>query len=145
MVERGDERRGMILGIVGVFIFSITLPATRIALVELKPITVGIGRSAVAAIIASLILIITRQPWPDRDKIGKLFFAGIGIVLGFPLFSALAMETVDASHGGVVVGLLPLATADCAVVVSGDRPSRKFWFIAALESMSVLVFSLELS
>ena len=67
-----------------VFIFSITLPATRIALVELNPITVGISRSAVAAIIASLILIITRQPWPDRDKIGKLFFAGIGIVLAFP-------------------------------------------------------------
>lgn len=136
-----DELKGMLLGVVGVAIFSVTLPATRIAVTGLDPVIVGLGRAVVAAAVAALILAVTRQPLPDRRHWWPLVIVAFGVVLGFPLFSAIAMQTVAASHGGIVLGVLPLATTVAGAVFCGERPSAGFWALAVLGSALVVVFA----
>ncbi len=139
--KHGDETRGMALGVLGVVIFSVTLPATRVALVELDPVIVGLGRAVLAGIFAGVILLATRQPWPSRRDIGHLIVVALGVVIGFPLFSAIAMQSVPASHGGVMLGILPLATAACGALVARERPSRGFWLVGCFGSALVAVFA----
>ena len=136
------EWQGMLLGIVGVAIFSLTLPATRIAVVDWSPVTVGLGRAVVAALLAGAVLILTRQPIPSRSDFGKLAIVALGVVFGFPLCSAIAMQYVPAAHGGVVLGVLPLATAVAGVFVAHERPSLGFWAVGFLGSAAVVVFAL---
>jgi drug/metabolite transporter (DMT)-like permease len=137
-----DTSRGYLLALAGVVIFGLTLPFTRIAVAELPPVFVGLGRAIVAALIAAVMLAMTRSPRPIRRDILKLLVAGFGIVIGFPVFSAIAMQTAPASHGGVVLGILPLATAAAAMVFAGERPTAKFWLWAAAGSAAVVVFAL---
>jgi drug/metabolite transporter (DMT)-like permease len=132
-----DTSRGYLLALAGVVIFGLTLPFTRIAVAELPPVFVGLGRAIVAALIAAVMLAMTRSPRPIRRDILKLLVAGFGIVIGFPVFSAIAMQTAPASHGGVVLGILPLATAAAAMVFAGERPTAKFWLWAAAGSAAV--------
>jgi len=136
-----DEAKGMALGFVGVAIFSLTLPVTRIALEGLEPVMVGLGRAVVAAAVAAVILVATRQPVPPRRHWGRLVVVALGVVLGFPLFSAIAMTTVPAAHGGVVMGVLPLATTVAGALFCGERPSARFWALAALGSALVIAFA----
>jgi len=136
-----DTTRGLLLALAGVVIFGLTLPFTRIAVAELPPVFVGLGRAVVAAIIAALMLAMTRSPRPIRRDLLKLLVAGFGIVIGFPVFSAIAMQSAPASHGGVVLGILPLATAAAAIVFAGERPSRRFWLWAMAGSAAVVAFA----
>jgi drug/metabolite transporter (DMT)-like permease len=137
-----DTTRGYLLALAGVVIFGLTLPFTRIAVAELPPVFVGLGRAIVAALIAAVMLAMTRSPRPIRRDILKLLVAGFGIVIGFPVFSAIAMQTAPASHGGVVLGILPLATAAAAMVFAGERPSARFWVWAVAGSAAVVTFAL---
>lgn len=134
--------KGYLLAFAGVVIFGLTLPFTRIAVAELPPVFVGLGRAIVAAVIAATMLSVTRSPRPVRRDMMKLLLAGFGIVIGFPLFSAIAMQTAPASHGGVVLGILPLATAATAIVFAGENPSVKFWAWAIAGSIAVVTFAL---
>ena len=136
-----DELKGMLLGVVGVTIFSVTLPATRIAVTGLDPVIVGLGRAVVAAAVAALILAVSRQPLPDRRHWWRLAVVSLGVVLGFPLFSAIAMVSVPAAHGGVVMGVLPMATTVAGAVLCGERPSAGFWALAVFGSALVVVFA----
>jgi len=136
-----DEIKGMALGVVGVAIFSITLPATRIAVSGLEPVIVGLGRAVVAAGLAALTLAITRQPLPTPAQLKRLVVTALGVVLGFPLFSAIAMLYVPAVHGGIVLGVLPLATTAAGAVFCGEKPSPKFWAVALLGSALVVAFA----
>ena len=137
-----DELKGMLLGVIGVAIFSVTLPATRIAVLGgLDAVFVGLGRAAVAAAVAALILAVRRQPFPDRRHWGRLMVVALGVVLGFPLFSAIAMVSVPAAHGGVVMGVLPLATTVAGAVLCGERPSAGFWTLAIFGSALVVAFA----
>lgn len=136
-----DEVKGMLLGVIGVAIFSLTLPATRVAVAVLDPVTVGLGRAVVAAMVAVAILFLTRQPIPKRRTLGRLLMVAFGIVLGFPLFMTIAMQSVPAVHGGIVLGVLPLATTVGAALFCRERPSRGFWAMAVLGSALVLVFA----
>ncbi|MEM7633373.1 MAG: DMT family transporter [Pseudomonadota bacterium] len=133
--------KGYLLAFAGVVIFGLTLPFTRIAVAELPPVFVGLGRAIAAAVIAGIMLSVTRSPRPVRRDLLKLVLAGFGIVIGFPLFSAIAMQTAPASHGGVVLGILPLATAAAAIAFAGENPSLKFWAWAIAGSISVVVFA----
>ena len=137
-----NSTKGYLLAFAGVVIFGLTLPFTRIAVAELPPVFVGLGRAIVAAVIAGIMLSVTRSPRPVRRDIMKLLLAGFGIVIGFPLFSAIAMQTAPASHGGVVLGILPLATAAAAIAFAGENPSMKFWGWAVSGSVVVVVFAL---
>jgi drug/metabolite transporter (DMT)-like permease len=134
--------RGYILGLVGVAIFSLTLPLTRIAVSELDPLFISLGRTVFAAAIALPLLLISRQPVPSVTDLKQLLFVASGVVFGFPLLSAIAMKSVPASHGGVVLGALPLATAAMSTVFAGERPSPVFWFWAILGSLAVISFAL---
>jgi len=137
----GDERLGLALGLVATLLFSLTLPATRAAVPELGAIGVGIGRTVVAAVPAALYLVLVRAPLPRRADRIPLAIASLGVVIGFPLFSAIAMLTVPAGHGGVVLGILPLATAAAAVMIAGERPSRGFWLCGIAGTVAVVGFA----
>jgi drug/metabolite transporter (DMT)-like permease len=136
------ETRGYLLGFLGVVIFGMTLPLTRIAVLELHPLFVSIGRTVLAAGAALPILLLSRQPWPSRADLPRLAIIAGGVVIGFPVFSAVAMQWVPASHGGVVLGMLPLVTAAMSPVFAGETPSRRFWIWAVAGSAFVIVFAL---
>lgn len=142
MFPLSDTAKGYLLGLTAVIIFGLTLPTTRIAVAELPATFVGLGRALVAAAIAAVFLKLGNAPRPTRAQIGKLALASAGIIFGFPLLSAIAMKTAPAAHGGVVLGILPLATALAGVVFAGERPSRGFWICGLIGSTAVVVFSL---
>lgn len=136
------SRVGMFWGAVGVCSFSLTLPATRLAVASMDPLLVGLGRAVIAAGLGAVVLWFTRQPRPNASQWRQLFITGLGVVIGFPLLSAWAMRLVPASHGAVVVGLLPLATAMVAVLRTHERPSPAFWLAAVAGSAAVVAFAL---
>ncbi|MCK5877784.1 MAG: DMT family transporter [Candidatus Marithrix sp.] len=136
------ESKGMLLGILGVVSFGLTLPATRYIIEYFDPIFIGLGRAVVAAVFAALLLIITKQAIPNKKQLSKLIIIAFGVVIGFPVLSAWAMQTVPASHGGVVLGLLPLATAIVGVLISNERPSIGFWLSGIMGSAIVIIYSL---
>lgn len=135
------ETLGLFFGFLGVLSFSLTLPATRVAVTVLDPMFVGLGRGVVAGAVAALILWITRQPLPTKNQWGSLAIVSLGVVLGFPLLSAWAMQELPAAHGAVVLGLLPLLTAVAGVLRTGDRPSRLFWVASSIGSATVVGFA----
>ncbi len=135
------ESRGLLLGFIGVLIFSLTLPMTRVAVAELDPWLIGLGRAVVAAIPAALYLAWRRAPRPRRAELSPLAAVAIGVIVGFPVCSSIGMQTVPASHGAIVVGVLPLATALFAAGLGGERPSKAFWLFAVAGSAVVLVFA----
>ena len=138
-----NEIKGVILGFVGVAIFSLTLPATRIAVVGgLDPMFVALGRAVLAAFIAGIILLITKQSVPPKRYWKRLFFVSFGIVLGFPLCMTFAMKSLPASHGGIVLGVLPLATTAAAAAFCWERPGIGFWILAILGSSLVVIFAM---
>lgn len=126
----------------GVFGFSLTLPATRIAAHEIHPLVLGPGRGAVAGIFALAILWLRRERLPNRQELVALALVALGVVIGFPLCTSYALTQVPAQHAVVIVGLSPLATSIAAVLRNGERPSRAFWLWALLGAGSVLAFGI---
>lgn len=144
-VARGgvsDATAGMVLGLIGVVAFSLTLPMTRVALRELDPWFIGLGRAVLAALPAALWLAATRSRLPSRAQMASLARVSLGVVVGFPVCSSIGMQTVPASHGAIVVGVLPLATALFAAWLGGERLSRAFWLCAIAGSAIVIAFAL---
>ena len=137
-----SERKGLILGLVGVVIFGLTLPATRASLTGLDPWFIALGRGIVAGTAAAIVLVATGQPRPPRKDWRRLVLASAGVVLGFPLLATIAMQYAPASHGGVVLALLPLATALAGVALAGERPSAGFWACGIAGTVAVLAFAL---
>ena len=134
------ETQGTIYGLLGVLGFSLTLPATRVAVSELDPLIVGLGRAFVAAILAAILLWATRQPLPTCNQLKGLLVVVFGVILGFPLLSTWAMQQLPAAHGAVVLGLLPLVTAIAGVMRAGERPSWQFWIASTVGSITVISF-----
>ena len=137
----GADLEGFLLGALGVLSFSLTLPATRVAVADLDGTVVGLGRALVAAALAALTLAWTRQAWPSRRHLPGLALAAGGVVIGFPLLSAWAVERVESAHAAVLTGLLPIGTAVGAVLLAGERPSRAFWGVSLLGLAAVLGFA----
>jgi len=141
-MERG-ETFGYLLGFLAVLAFSLTLPATRVAVSALPPEVVGLGRAVCAGLVAAVVLALTRAARPrGREWLGLAVVAG-GVVFGFPFLSAWAMQYLPASHGAVVLALLPLATALFGALRAGERPSVGFWLVSALGSALVVAFALQ--
>jgi drug/metabolite transporter (DMT)-like permease len=137
-----DETRGMLLGLTGVLIFSLTLPCTRLAVHELDPTFVALGRALVAAMLAAAWLWSRGAPLPPRAAWRPLAAVALGCVLGFPWLTSIAMRTLPASHGAVLVGVLPLMTAIWAALLGRERPSGGFWLIALAGSALTVGFAL---
>jgi len=136
------ESKGMLLGFIGVAVFSLTLPVTRLAMADSDPVVFGLGRSLLAAAVAAAILLATRQRWPRGREWRALAVVAAGVIFGFPLLSAWGMQRVPAAHGGVVLGILPLATVMASVVMLRERPSLGFWLISLTGGAAVVTFSL---
>lgn len=134
------ETIGLALGTLGVVIFGGTLPATRVALGTFTPWFITHGRAAMASIAAALLLMALRKRLPRKDA-PALFLAGLLLVFGFPIFSSIAMQTVPASHGGVVLGVLPLTTSIFAALIGGERPSPFFWMCGVAGAALVVAFA----
>ncbi len=132
---------GLLLGALAVIAFSLTLPATRAAVPELGATLVGLGRAVVAAALAGVLLTVRRERLPERRYWPRLALVAGGVVVGFPLLSALALRAMPSAHGAVLVGLLPGATAVAAVLRARERPSAAFWLASATGLVCVLAFA----
>lgn len=137
--------KGYLYGLVGVMCFSLTLPATRIAVMDIDPTIVGFGRAVFAAALAFFALWIGREKIPAKKHWGSIAVVTLGAVLGFPLLTTLAMAHTDASHGAVVLGLLPLSTAIFAVIICRERPSLAFWVASVIGALLVVGYTLQKS
>ncbi len=133
---------GLALGALGVLAFSFSLPATRLAVADLDPLLVAFGRAVVAGLLSIALLAATQAPRPSAAQVRALVLVALGVVVGFPLCTSLALHRLPASHGAVVVGLLPAATAAAAVVRAGERPTRAFWAASGAGLVAVLAFAL---
>ena len=129
-------------GLLGVLIFSLTLPSTRIAVSGFDPVFVGLGRAIVAAGLSLILIVVTRQTIPPLRSLPSFCIVVAGVVIGFPLLSAIAMRDAPASYGAVITGLLPLSTALFGVWRAGERPSVQFWIFAGLGSALIVGFAL---
>ncbi len=138
----GEEAKGLAWGFAGVALFSLTLPATRAAVAHLDPVFVALGRALLAAACAVAVLAITRTRRPTPAEWRLLALSAAGVVFGFPLFTTWAMRHVPASHGAVVLAVLPLATAAAGAIVARERPSPGFWIVGVAGSLVVLAFAL---
>ncbi len=136
------ERLGLVLGFVGMAIFGGTLPATRIAVSAIDPLALTSLRTAIAGICSLALLIVLRRPFPPRSLWFQLAVASVCVSILFPFLMALAVQTVDASHGGVVLGALPIATALVAVLITHERPKPLFWVASLAGAALVVAFAL---
>jgi drug/metabolite transporter (DMT)-like permease len=136
------ERLGLVLGFVGMVIFGGTLPATRIAVSAIDPMALTALRTAIAGLCSLALLIVLRRPLPPRSLWPQLAIAMLCVSVLFPLLMALAVQTVDASHGGVVLGILPIATALVAVTITHERPRPLFWVASIAGAALVVAFAL---
>lgn len=141
-----NETRGLWLGLVGVMIFALTLPMTRIAVgtaeaPQMPGTFIALGRAVVAAALSAVFLLATRAPWPARRDWWPLAVTAGGVVIGFPLFTSIAMRHVEAIHASVIIGLLPLATAAVAALLHRQRPSSGFWLCAVTGSALVVGYA----
>lgn len=133
------RRHALALGWLGVLGFSVTLPATRLADPSFGGWTVGFGRALPAALLGAAILVVMRQPLlPPRAELPRLLVVVGGVVIGFPLFTSLALETVQSAHGAVVTGLIPAATAGAAILLAGERPRGSYWVALVIGLAGVL-------
>ncbi len=135
--ERG---KAFFLAFLGVLGFSGTLVATRAAVEDLSPVLVGLGRAVVAAVPALILLLWRRERLPARRHWTGLALVSLGVIVGFPLLTALALREVPASHATVVIAISPLATALVAVLRTGERPSVRFWLASAFGGGAVVWF-----
>lgn len=129
-------------GFIGVLIFSGSLPATRVAVADFSPLFLTAARAGIAAVLGAAALSLLRQARPGRRDILPLIVVSLGVVIGFPLLTALALQHVTAAHSIVFIGLLPLATALFGVIRGGERPRPAFWLFSLSGAATVAGFAL---
>ena len=145
--QAGGHRRGLWLGLLGVAIFALTLPMTRLAVgtpeaPQMSGVFIALGRAVVAGILSAIFLLATQAPLPHRSQWKPLALVALGVVFGFPLCTSIAMRHVEAVHASVIVGVLPLATAAVGAWLHRQRPSAGFWACAATGTALVVAFAL---
>jgi len=133
---------GWLNGFLGVLIFSGSLPATRVAVLQFDPIFLTVARATIAGALALVMLLVFRQKRPSRAQLVPLLVVALGVVVGFPLLTALALQHVTSAHSIVFIGLLPLATAVFGVLRGGEQPRPAFWFFSVTGSLLVAGFAL---
>lgn len=134
---------GLFLGFLGVIMFGGTLPFTRLAVSELSPWFVTFGRASVAGVLALLILLALRKQPIKKENFFRLSMSALCLVIGFPVFMGIAMQTVPSSHGGVVLGVMPLSTAVFATLFAGEKATITFWVWSAIGAALVITFALQ--
>ncbi len=129
-------------GLLGVIIFSGSLPASRVAVADFTPVFLTSARAAIAALMGICFLLLLRQQRPARGDLLSLMIVAGGVVVGFPLLSSLALERITSAHSTVYIGLLPLLTAIFGVIRGGERPKPAFWLFSLVGAATVVAFAL---
>ncbi|AJD51716.1 EamA-like transporter family protein [Thalassospira xiamenensis M-5 = DSM 17429] len=132
---------GWISGLIGILIFSGSLPATRIAVMDFDPLFLTVARATIAGLLAATLLLISRPNRPQKSDWMSLLVVAGGVVVGFPLLTALALEHITSARSIVFIGLLPLATAIFGVLRGGERPQPVFWLFSIVGSGLVAGFA----
>ncbi|MDM1296240.1 DMT family transporter [Sphingobacterium sp. N143] len=140
-MDRLKSSNGWINGLIGVLIFSGSLPATRVAVLDLNPIFVTAARASIAGLLALMVLLISKEKLPPRTQFIPLSIVSFGVVIGFPLLSAMALRYVTSAHSMIFVGILPISTAIFGIVRGGERPRPIFWVFAILGSLLVVGYA----
>jgi drug/metabolite transporter (DMT)-like permease len=137
-----SQASGWLYGFLGVLIFSGSLPATRLAVLDFDPVFLTVARAGIAGVLGLGLLLIFREKRPQRADMVPLLITAVGVVIGFPLLTALALQHITSAHSVVFIGLLPLATAIFGVLRGGERPRPLFWLFSGLGSALVAGFAL---
>lgn len=132
---------GWLNGFLGVLIFSGSLPATRAAVMDFDPVFLTVARATIAALLGIALLLAAREKFPERGDVPSLIVVAIGVVIGYPLLTALALQHITSAHSIVFVGLLPLATAIFGVLRGGERPRAAFWLFSCVGSALVVGYA----
>jgi len=133
---------GLVSGLIGVVIFSGSLPATRVGVMGFSPLFLTAARAVIAGALAAALLVILREPRPARRDLASLAVTALGVVVGFPLLTAMALRHITSAHSIVYIGLLPLSTAVFGVLRGGERPKPLFWLFSGIGSAAVVGFAL---
>lgn len=136
------KTNGWVNGFIGMTIFAGSLPATRAAVVDLAPVFLTCARATIAALLGLVLLVIFRARRPVMQDLPSLVITAMGVVVGFPLLTSLALQHVSSAHSIVFLGLLPVCTATFAVLRGGERPRPAFWFFSLLGSAVVAGYAL---
>nr|WP_312969501.1 DMT family transporter [Brucella intermedia] len=137
----GSKTAGWINGFLGVLIFSGSLPATRLAVIDIDPTFLTMARASIAGALGLALLLVFREPFPRRNDVISLVVVALGVVVGFPLLTGLALQHMTSAHAIVFIGLLPLATAIFAVLRGGERPRPMFWLFSVVGSLIVASYA----
>ncbi|WP_313091339.1 DMT family transporter [Chryseobacterium flavum] len=132
---------GWINGFIGVLLFSGSMPATKLAVMEMSPIFVTIARAVIAGILALSVLVLYNEKRPEKEQFFSLVLVAVGCVIGFPLLSSLALQYVSSAHSIVFLGMLPLATAIFGVFRGGEKPHPVFWLFSVTGSFLVIGYA----
>jgi len=135
------ESLGLGYGLVGVLVFSLTLPASKVAVGSFGALVVGPGRALIAAIFATLMLWSRHEKIPRKTYLPGFIIIGVGAIFGFPLLTAWAMERLPASQGAVELALVPLATAAVSALRHGEKPSLSFWICSVGGALTVIAYT----
>ena len=136
------ETKGMLIGFIGILIFSLTLPVSKIAVLSFDPYFIAFGRATLAGIVALVYLLSKKEPIPAKTDFAKFVVIALGVVFGFPIFTTVAMTEGSSSHGAVILGMMPLATTVIGVIRFKERPSLGFWLVSLLGAVLVVVYAL---
>lgn len=136
-----DTTQAWVNGFIGVVLFSGSLPATKIAVLEFNPVFVTLARASMAGILALIALLVFKEKRPSKEQLFPLAMVALGVVVGFPLLSALALQHVSSAHSIVFVGILPLATAIFGILRGGERPRPIFWLFSLIGSILVVGYA----
>lgn len=139
--SKENSSKGWKNGFIGVLIFSGSLPATRAAVLDLDPVFVTVSRATIAGLLALCVLLLFKEKRPARKQIASLAIVSLGVVIGFPLLSAMALQYVTSAHSVVFLGMLPLTTAIFAVMRGAERPRPAFWLFSIAGSLLVIGFA----
>jgi drug/metabolite transporter (DMT)-like permease len=131
---------GVLWGLLGIIAFSFTLPFTRVAVATIHPFFMTTGRATLAAVFALAVFLVVKPLKPTRSQFIRLVIVALGVVIGFPLFTSLALQQVPSAHGTVVIALLPAVTALFVVIRTGERPNVLFWIASTAGALAVISF-----
>ena len=136
------ETKGILIGFIGILIFSLTLPVSKIAVLSFDPYFIAFGRATLAGMIALVYLLYKKEIMPSKADFIKFVVIALGVIYGFPIFTTIAMTEGSSSHGAVILGMMPLATTVIGVIRFKERPSLGFWMIALLGAALVVAYAL---
>lgn len=133
--------KGWFNGLIGVILFSGSLPATKVAVLEFNPVFLTVSRASIAGVLALIVLVVFKEKRPERQQILPLAIVALGVVVGFPLLTALALQYITSAHSIVFLGILPVATAVFGIIRGGERPKPLFWIFSITGSLFVIGYA----